>query len=528
MNKIEMKHYYIFYSEIDNIMETKTYEYIPNTPTQKNTLNKILLILNNYQSNLHGKYNTITTASIIKCNCSLCKSTSDIKIKTLYSNNQPICISCLYKKRYNTIKEQNIVKYGVDNVSKLQEIKHKKYITASNNGHIITIDKFIELCKQSLLSNVWIYCIDEYFNYDTPIYMMHKQCKKIWLKTPSSHIKQDNINTKGQGCLYCYQNSKRLTKNRLIEVGINKYGDQFIYDDTIPDIIKNNKEKIHIYCKDHGLFQTTYNTHLYGKGGCISCSNNLYTKKEFIAKYIIELNNNKINIILDSYLDDDIIYINKKYDFTCLLNTGHSSWNTILGNIIYNNSGCPECSVDKIKLTNLLKYDTTCTLNTEIARDSLAFVRQSNKDEINEKRKETCLTKFGYSYPIQSPEIYNKILKNSYLYKDYITPKGNIRRIQGYENYALDELFNLYDENEIITTRSDIPQIKYSINNKEHIYYPDIFIKSINKLIEVKSTWTFNCQIEETLIKTKQCIINGYLCEIWIYSANKNKHVIVP
>lgn len=61
--------------------------------------------------------------------------------------------------------------------------------------------------------------------------------------------------------------------------------------------------------------------------------------------------------------------------------------------------------------------------------------------------------------------------------------------IKGYEHLALDELVKIYNEDDILTDRNDMPKIMYNFNDKTLRYYPDIYIKSENKIIEVKSTY---------------------------------------
>jgi hypothetical protein len=94
---------------------------------------------------------------------------------------------------------------------------------------------------------------------------------------------------------------------------------------------------------------------------------------------------------------------------------------------------------------------------------------------------------------MQKSEIAEKQANNSYQTKIYTMPSGKQIKYQGYENLAFDELVNLkIDENDIFNKRVDVPEIWYYDNNgKRHRYYVDIYIKSQNKCIEVKSEWYF-------------------------------------
>ena len=88
---------------------------------------------------------------------------------------------------------------------------------------------------------------------------------------------------------------------------------------------------------------------------------------------------------------------------------------------------------------------------------------------------------------------------------------------------ALDDLVELYNEDDIITDRRLMPIIKYIVKNKEHRYYPDIWIKSKNKIIEVKSMWTYNQNqnLVKNILKALSSRRNGYEFEFWIYTKEK-------
>jgi hypothetical protein len=114
----------------------------------------------------------------------------------------------------------------------------------------------------------------------------------------------------------------------------------------------------------------------------------------------------------------------------------------------------------------------------------------------------------------------------SYIFKNYMTPNGTNLRIQGYENIVLDELFLSHEENEIITERRSMPLINYKINGITHRYFPDIYIKSENKIIEVKSNYTYRLCLIKNILKALATRKNGYVYEIWIYDMSKNLIII--
>lgn len=208
----------------------------------------------------------------------------------------------------------------------------------------------------------------------------------------------------------------------------------------------------------------------------------------------------------------------------------------------------------KIKNTNLEKYGNECHLKSQIIRDNIkksiqqkygvdistkhpnviSKMKETNLKlygsecslhnvTIQNKSKTTILQKYGVEHPMQSNEIHEKSQKNSKKFKSYTMPSGEVRKIQGYENFALDELLLEYSENEIKTNRKDVPRIKYTLNEKAHYYFPDIYIPKNNTLIEVKSKYTYDINKEKNLEKANQCKNDGYDYKVWVYDVNGNK-----
>jgi len=81
-------------------------------------------------------------------------------------------------------------------------------------------------------------------------------------------------------------------------------------------------------------------------------------------------------------------------------------------------------------------------------------------------------------------------------------------------------LLNQYEEGDLVIENKEIENeigfIRYPNENKLSRYYPDIYIKSENKIIEVKSEWTFKIHKKLNLLKQKACIENGINHEFMI------------
>lgn len=99
-------------------------------------------------------------------------------------------------------------------------------------------------------------------------------------------------------------------------------------------------------------------------------------------------------------------------------------------------------------------------------------------------------------------------------------PSGRIVKIQGYEPQVLDELLKTYVENDIVIgvkeMNKTIGQIKYEFEGRLKTYYPNFYIKSENKIIEVKSQWTFDKWKEKNLAKEQACLQQGFKFEFVI------------
>jgi hypothetical protein len=165
---------------------------------------------------------------------------------------------------------------------------------------------------------------------------------------------------------------------------------------------------------------------------------------------------------------------------------------------------------ERAKKTNLEKYGVEYSIQSK---------------EIKDKIKKTCLQKYGVEHTSQAPEIAEKQSKNSYKRKLYQFPSGKTEYIQGYENIAIDELLNSsVQEDDICVGCKNVPEIWYEDETtKKHRHFVDIFIKSQNKCIEVKSTWTAEKKKDCIFLKQQAAKKLGYEYEIWIYNGKREK-----
>ena len=236
---------------------------------------------------------------------------------------------------------------------------------------------------------------------------------------------------------------------------------------------------------------------------------------------------------------------------------------------------------NKMKTTNLVKYGVNCPFQNEDVKNTIKETNLTKygvenvfqNEDIKNKSKQTNLTKYGVEYPSQNEDVKNKMkttnlerygVENAaqnediklkikatnlikygcdhanqcaYIFDDkpysntntnkiYTFKSGNIIKIQGYENFALDILINLYDENEILNKRADMPKLNYEKNKKKHIYFPDFFIPKDNLIIEVKSFYTYKLNLITNILKAHCVRKLNYNYEIWIFDNKRNLTII--
>jgi hypothetical protein len=119
-----------------------------------------------------------------------------------------------------------------------------------------------------------------------------------------------------------------------------------------------------------------------------------------------------------------------------------------------------------------------------------------------EKHKETCLLKYGVDNVMKVPEFFIKNIKSSF------STKFNESIGLYYQGtYELDFIEFCVDKN--IKIKKGIV-IDYVMNNKNRKYYSDFFIEECNLICEIKSSYTYNVDYEENLLKMKGSIDSGY------------------
>ena len=192
---------------------------------------------------------------------------------------------------------------------------------------------------------------------------------------------------------------------------------------------------------------------------------------------------------------------------------------------------------DKIKATCLQKYGVENTFQAQIFKDKMKATCLENygvefplqSQIVKDKIKATCLQKYGVEYCSQNTEIFEKIMKNRFKRKPYTFKSGETIECQGYEPFTLKDLEDNYNYTYEDYMNEPKEEFWYDTNDgKKHRYHKggDIPFLKENKLIEVKSSYTFYADFYVNLLKAQCVLEKGYDFEFWVYDNKKELSII--
>lgn len=436
--------------------------------------------INRDNATLLGNYTKVTKRTIInfKCHCGEESSKGCLQV---VSRGGAFCKKCTFNKSiiklHNTLGQTSSV---VCTLETLHDTLLRDNAKLLEPYEMITQHKVIKFkcnCGENSEKN----CLQM-------IKVSGAFCKECTRKTWTTKIKETNMERYGVECTA----QATHVRQQIIETNLKNYGVENVLESK--EVQKKIKQTI---IKKYGVDHNTKSSEIkqkikktclerYGTETPLICDNiKEKIKKTFLEKYNVE------------YYSQTEEYKNKHKE-TCLKKYGVESVLLV-----------PEIK-QKIKETFIKRYGA----------------ENPNKNpEVREKIRQTCLERYGVEYPSQNKEIQERTQKNAKKYKEYTMPSGKIIKVQGYEPFALDELVKMYEESDIITDRKDIPRITYTIEDKQKYYFPDIYIKSLNKIIEVKSTWTYKSKLGNIKEKQAATKLEGYDYEIWVYDKKRNKTI---
>jgi len=126
---------------------------------------------------------------------------------------------------------------------------------------------------------------------------------------------------------------------------------------------------------------------------------------------------------------------------------------------------------------------------------------------------------YGVNNPNQVAEILERGQRSKWIRKPFTFKTGETVYVLGFEHYALEMLESEegLGYNDILTNLGDVPKIMYDFEGSEHRYFVDIYIRSQDRMIEVKSTHTLDMESEKNRAKMAACIDHGHhKVELWV------------
>ena len=194
---------------------------------------------------------------------------------------------------------------------------------------------------------------------------------------------------------------------------------------------------------------------------------------------------------------------------------------------------------EKSRITNNLKYGGNSSMcSDEVKNKSKETNRKKHgtdwyvqSEDFKIKFKESMISKYGVEQVMHYTPSFEKSLDTSYRKKLFVFPSGRVEKIQGYEGFGLTELLDKgYSEDDIIVSNKEIEKYTGVIwyldsEKKRRKYYPDIYLKCENKIIEVKSKYTYEVNISINKTKKQSCLDLGISFQFWIYNSKGERTI---
>ena len=360
-------------------------------------------------------------------------------------------------------------------------------------------------------------------------------CKtKLQYKCSNGHIRDIPFD--------CFKNGKhrcaacQKTEKHTIEY-VKKCFEECEYT-LLETEYKNNNQKLNYICNNGHTTSIRFNDFQQGKR-CGKCRNRDLFKFEDVNKYFTEHG--------CQLLTREFINMTQDLEYICACGTRNIKTFTQFrichtcnecGNektrhnikdvkTLFEENGCTLLETRYVNNNTKMKYICACGKESEIVYTN--FRRGQRCSDCGKKKKEkTWQNNYGVSHPSQSSVIQERISKSGKFWKEYTMPSGKLVKVQGYENIALDDLLNkgLSEDNIDIHCKTINKEFMYYFNGMYRVYLPDLYILDTNMIIEVKSEYIYNKELQQNIQKAKCCIAQGYEFEFWIYDEKKNKRIL--
>lgn len=156
--------------------------------------------------------------------------------------------------------------------------------------------------------------------------------------------------------------------------------------------------------------------------------------------------------------------------------------------------------IEKYGQDNVSKVKSIKDKKIETNMRNWGVINVFQSDEIKEKSKITMIKKYGCEYANQNLDIFNKSQLNGFKIKKY-------KNLYYRGSYELDFLKHCESSGVIVENG---PSIIFDINGVSKVYHSDFYIRNINLICEIKSSYTYECNKNINDIKRIECMKQGY------------------
>jgi hypothetical protein len=186
--------------------------------------------------------------------------------------------------------------------------------------------------------------------------------------------------------------------------------------------------------------------------------------------------------------------------------------------------GCSSDYITKWFKSNNLKIRSKDKAKKESAnskvsidmRNSTVIEKYGSWENFRKMQSKIFFEKYGVENPMQLEEHFHTQQKCAKKLKKTVVDGKEIS-YQGFELLAIHKLIEEgYEIADILNGKGEVPNFIYHFENKRRRYYPDIFIPKDNRIIEVKSKWTYERELDKNLAKRKAALDGGYKFDFYI------------
>lgn len=186
----------------------------------------------------------------------------------------------------------------------------------------------------------------------------------------------------------------------------------------------------------------------------------------------------------------------------------------------YSGKGCAE-------LSEIYNIPTT-SIRLILKREGVTFRNEKEAQShphTKARLKQKTLEKYGVESIMHLPEMYERQQRAMHKFHTHEIDNVLFKNLQGYESIGIQYILHNFNisASDIIAGRIEIiPKIQYAFNGTQKLYFPDIFIPSLNLIVEIKSEYILNLELDKNMAKQAACKAAGYDHKILIFDQKQN------